>query len=228
MSRHLIPGHLEQNHRAPCKRYPGPHGHQRVHVRRPMHQTGEAADKKLLVDHHHDGCQDHLHQSDPHRIPLEECRQRPAPHAVPHGKIHENQQKSHRTQEAALQHRRLVIPESLLFPAEIHCAAFFPRSFPVHGRRIIARIPDGLHHRLGGRCAFHPHGVRQQTDRTLPDPRHAVHCLLHPGLTGRTAHSCYCILIQSLPPVPALTASSSAAVSPALPPMRHCRFSHHS
>ena len=55
-----------------------------------MKEALEAADKKLLVDHHDDTCQQQLQQSHGNVIIVEKCREGKPEHHVSHGKIHEH------------------------------------------------------------------------------------------------------------------------------------------
>ena len=55
---HLGAGHGKQGVYAVDQGCSRSQGYQRIHVGRPVDQALEAADEKLLVDYHDNGCQD--------------------------------------------------------------------------------------------------------------------------------------------------------------------------
>ena len=69
--------------------------YQSIHIGGTVPQTLKSVDEKLLVDHHDDTSQEQLYQSHGYVIAVKPFRQWPSPHHVPHGEIHQHQQKSH-------------------------------------------------------------------------------------------------------------------------------------
>ena len=102
-------GHGEEGIGAPHKACHGTHGHQSVHVGGAVDQPLEAADEELLVDDHHDARQQQLDKTHGDVVAVEPMGQGPAPHHVPHGKIHQYEQKTQRCDQAALEFRRFMI-----------------------------------------------------------------------------------------------------------------------
>ena len=96
ISPHLSPGHGKERIGAVDKGRAGAQSHQTVHIGGAVHQALEAADEKLLVDDHDDAGQQQLGQAHGHMVIREEGRQGPAPHHMPHGQIHQDQQKTQR------------------------------------------------------------------------------------------------------------------------------------
>ena len=68
---------------------------QRVHVRRAVGQALKAAREEFAVDGHDDDGDEHLEESQGHVV-LEESRDGPAEHHVPHGEIHEDDKEAQR------------------------------------------------------------------------------------------------------------------------------------
>ena len=87
----------------------------------------EAADEELLVDDHDDDGQQQLRQAHGDVVAVIKRRQRPAPHHVAHGKIHQHEQKAQRPdQSLRSQLRRLVVVRAALGvrrPAPALCCA---------------------------------------------------------------------------------------------------------
>ena len=168
-----------------------PEGHERIHVRRAVPERPEAADEKLLVDDHDDHRQQQLRQAHGDVVAVIKLRQRPAPHHVAHGKVHQHEQKAQRPEESAPQLRRLVVSQRVsagggacaLLRALDRCAV----------ARGLHRVDDGLVRRR----ALHPHGVGQQADRARRHARHVRHRLFHARRAGRAAHAGDMVLLQS-------------------------------
>ena len=103
-----------------------------------MEEALKAAGEKFLVDHHHDACQQELDQTHGHMISFKKCRQGPAEHHVPHGKIHEHEQKSQRSQKASFEDRRLPVLQGVPVGGGMGIGGFGPLQ-----RRAVARLGDG-------------------------------------------------------------------------------------
>ena len=73
----------------------GTEGHQGIHVRRAVPQTPEATDEKFLIDDHDDSCKKQLYKSHGDMVAIKPGWQRPSPHHVSHGKVHQHQKKTY-------------------------------------------------------------------------------------------------------------------------------------
>ena len=102
-------GHGKQGVGAPHKACHRAHGYQRIHIGGAVYQPFEAIDEKFLVDHHHDARQQQLYQPHGNVVAVEPAGQRPTPHHVPHGKVHQHQQKAQRGYEPPFQLGRFVV-----------------------------------------------------------------------------------------------------------------------
>ena len=94
ISLQLRAAHGQQSVDAVAKRSAGAHGHQGIHVWRPVDQPFKTADKKLLIDHHDDDRQQHLQDTHRHVIAFQYARQGPAPHGMSHGQVHQGDQEA--------------------------------------------------------------------------------------------------------------------------------------
>ena len=65
-------------------------------------EDAKAADKEFLVNHHDNTSQQKLYQSHRHMIIVKKGGQRPSPHHMSHGKIHEYRQENQRSRKALL------------------------------------------------------------------------------------------------------------------------------
>ena len=130
--------------------------HQRIHVGRAVPQALEAADKEFLVDDHDNDRQKQLGQPHGHVIIVIESRQRPAPHHVTHGEVHQHQQEAHRPDQPLFQKRGLVILQ-LLFRLRRTGGRLARALF----RRAVARLFHSRDDGLGRGRAFHAHGIGQ-------------------------------------------------------------------
>ena len=176
-------GHGKQGVGAPHKACHRAHSHQCIHVGGAVHQPFEAVDEKLLVDHHHDACQQQLHQTHGNVVAVKPAGQRPAPHHVPHGKVHQHQQKAQRGDEPPFQLGRFVVSQRVQLCAGAGgCGSLF-------GACTVTGLLHGVDNGgiLSG--AFYAHGVGQQAYRTAGDARHALYGLFYPGRAGRAAHA---------------------------------------
>ena len=180
-------GHSEQGIYAPQKGCPGAEGNQRIHVGGAMPQALKAADKKFLVDDQDAPCKQQLHQSHCHMVPVKPMGQRPVPHHMPHGEIHQHQQQCHRGDEPAADPGGFRIPKGILGHSILLC--------PLEGCAVASRL-HCCDHRIRGGSALHPHGIGQQIHRTAFHARHGGYRTLHPGAACGTAHARYLILLH--------------------------------
>ena len=97
--------HGEQGEGAITKGCRSAQRNQCVHVGRTVPQTLEPADKKLLIDDHNDHRQQQLQKPHCHMVAVEKRGQRPAPHHVPHGNVHQYDPEAQRSEEPFFQHR---------------------------------------------------------------------------------------------------------------------------
>ncbi len=111
---YLCAGHGEQCVDAPYKGCHGAKGYQGVHVRGAVPQALEAADEEFLVDDHDDSGKQQLDQSHGYVIAVKPCGQRPAPHHMSHGEVHQDQKKAYGCDEALLQDRGFVVFQGFL------------------------------------------------------------------------------------------------------------------
>ena len=188
---HLRARHGEERIGTVHERRRRPESHERVHVRRAVPERLEAADEKLLVDDHDDDRQQQLRQAHGDVVAVIKLRQRPAPHHVAHGKVHQHEQKTQRPEESAPQLRRLVVGQRVGAGGGA-CALL--RALD---RRAVARGLHRVDDGLVGRRALHPHGVGQQADRARRHARHVRHRLFHARRAGRAAHAGDMVLLQS-------------------------------
>ncbi len=186
--------HKEQGHHTPGKGGKGTQCHKGIHIGGTMEEPTGAADKEPLVNHHHCGCQQQLHQPHGHMIALKPPRNGQPQHHMPHGEVHQYQQKAQGGEEAAFQHGCFPIKQGILPGRGSGCLP----GCPLQGSAIACRSDSGNDNLRGG-CALHPHGVGQQTDRAAGDTRHLGDRLFHPGRAGGTAHTRYNILFHSAP-----------------------------
>ena len=183
---HLGAGHGKQRVGAPHKACHGAQRHQRVHVGRAVDEALEAVDEELLVDDHHDARQQQLDKAHGNMVAVKPVGQRPAPHHVAHGEVHQHQQKAHRCDQAALELGRLMVGQGVqigIGAGSGRCAA---RSL---GAGTIACVLYGFDDVGTGSSALHAHGVGQQAHRAAGDAGHLAHGLFHPGRAGRAAHA---------------------------------------
>ena len=92
-----------------------------------MPQTLKAADKEFLVDDHDDSGKQKLYKPHGNVVVVEPCRERPAPHHVSHGEIHEDNEKACRGDQPVFESRCLVVFEC--FFSLGHGNLFFVGSF---------------------------------------------------------------------------------------------------
>lgn len=88
-------GHGEQGVDTPYKGGHGAESYQGIHVRRAVPQTPEATDEKFLIDDHDDSCKKQLYKSHGDMVAIKPGWQRPSPHHVSHGKVHQHQKKTY-------------------------------------------------------------------------------------------------------------------------------------
>ena len=92
----------------------GAESNQGIHVRRPVPQALKTAYKKFLVNHHHRDCQKELQKPHSYMVCGEKGRNRPPPHHMSHGKIHENEEKAKGPEKPPFQHRGFPVFQHLL------------------------------------------------------------------------------------------------------------------
>ena len=193
-----VSSHLKERVGAPDEGGAGAEGDEGVHVRRAVREAPEAGDEELLVDDHDYNSQIELDERLGHVVRGQEIRQRPAPHHGAHGEIHEHYEEADGRDQAALEHRGLVVLKGGFGLGHGARGALFLGARALFARAV-ARVHDGLDYvRAGGR-ALNAHGVRQQADRAARDARDGVHGLLDSGTACRAAHTCYSILLHTIP-----------------------------
>ena len=176
--------HQKKRNDAVSKRRKRAESDQRVHVRRAAEKAFRAADKKCLIDHHHDARKEHLHNSLRDHIAVEKRRNRPAEHHVPHGKIHQCREKSQRRDKPTTQHRRLMILQKRRVRRNVNVLFLL-----VLDRRVVARTFNGSNDRRRIGIAFDAHRVRQQADRAVVHTLDLLHGLLHASNASRATHA---------------------------------------
>ena len=197
ISLNLSLGHCKQGIGTIDKRSSRPQSYQGIHIRCSVNQACKTADEKLLIDHHNNDRQQKLNQPHGHMIIFKKSRQRPAPHHMPHRKIHQYNKKSQGSKQSLFHNRRLPVDQSLRFVSYRHTLC---RMFPFF-RCTISCILHSINDCLRRGRPFHTHRIRQQTDRTGCNSGNLQNCLLHPAAAGRTGHSRNCILIHLTPPI---------------------------
>ena len=190
--------HLKEGVGAPHEGGGGAEGDQGIHIGCPVRKALEAGDEELLVDDHDYNSQIELDKRLGHVVRGQEFRQRPAPHHGAHGEIHEHYEEADRRDQAALQHRRLVVLQGGFRLGDGAGRALFCAARALFARAV-ARIHNGLYYVRAGGSALNAHGIRQQADRAARHARDGVHGLLDPCTACRAAHTCYSILLHTIP-----------------------------
>ena len=111
---HLCTCHGEECINTPYKRCHGAECNECIHVWGTMPQTLKSTDKEFLVDDHDDAGEQKLDKTHCNVVVIKPCRQRPSPHHVAHGEVHQYKQKSDRSDQTTFENRCLVIFESFL------------------------------------------------------------------------------------------------------------------
>ena len=187
-----------------------PHGHQRVHVGRAVNQTGHAAYKEFLVDHH-DRCREQqLVNAHAHMIARQKSRQRPVPQHMAHAHIHQRHQQHHAGRQTAHQARGFLILQGIGGLRLVGAARRFGRCAIA---RLFHRLADGR--RRGRGVVFHLHAVGKQAHRHAAYALHAVYGFFHMAAAGGAGHagngksfhkSSFCVLLlfpgEALAPTP--------------------------
>ena len=186
-------GHEKQGGHAPHKGGGGAQSYQGVHVGGPAPQALIAADEKPLVDDQDDARQQQLDQAHGHVVPVEPAGQGPPPHHVPHGEVHQRQQKNHRRCQPPFEPGGLVVGQGLL-PGGGRGAL----SRSLHAGPIARRLHCG-HDGLRRGRALHAHGVGEQAHRAGGDTGDLTHRLFHPGRAGGAAHPGHVVLFHATP-----------------------------
>ena len=84
-----------------------------IHIRRTVNYTFESVHEKMLIyDHDRDG-QKKLRKSHRHMIFLKEPRERPIPHHVSHGEVHEHRKERKRCDKSFPESGRFAVLESI-------------------------------------------------------------------------------------------------------------------
>ena len=193
---HLRAGHGEEGVGAPDKAGRGAQRHQRIHIGGAVDQPLEAADEELLVDDHDDARQQQLNKAHGDVVAVEPVGERPAPHHVPHGKVHQNDEKDQRGDEPLFQLRGLVVGQCVKAGTGVRRSGSAAGSGAGTVARILYRLDDGG----GAGGALHAHGVCQQTDRAACDAGNSVHGLFHPCRAGCAAHAGNIVLFHNRTP----------------------------
>ena len=128
-------------------------------------------------------------------VVLEPGGQRPVPHHMPHGEIHQYDKKTDGCDQTPLQNRSLMIRQSFL-GGRGRRGCFVRRSF--YGSAI-ARLFHSGDDLLGRSGSLHAHGVGQKADGTGSNSRNMGNGFFHPGAAGCAAHPGYCILFHKNP-----------------------------
>ena len=126
-------------------------------------------------------------------VPVKKRGKPPAPHHVPHGNIHQNQQKAERPDEPSFELWRFVILQ-LLFCLLHRALRLRPRALFA---RTVARLLDGADDLLRACRSVHAHGIRQQTHRAARHARHLADRLFHPRGACRAAHARHIVLLHA-------------------------------
>ena len=192
VARLLGVGHGKERVGAPDKAGARAEGDKRVHIRRAVQQALKAGDEKLLIDDHDDRREQELHQPHGDVVAFKPLRQRPAPHHMAHGKIHEHGEEAERGDEAALQDRRLAVGERIRRRSGGFClTAGFERG-------AVARVDDGGDDLLRGGGTLDAHGVCEQAHRAGRDAGDLGDGFFHTGGAGGAAHAGDIVLFHSV------------------------------
>ena len=193
---HLRTGHGEEGIGAPEEAGRGTKRHQRIHVGGAVEEALEAVDEELLVDDHHDARQQQLNEAHRDVVAVKPVGERPAPHHVPHGKVHQHRQEEKGGDEPLFQFGGLVVGQGIEVGAGVRGGGG-PACFRAGAIAcILHRLDDGG----GTRGALHAHRVGEQAHRAARDAGHGVYGLFHPGRAGRAAHAGNVVLFHSFTP----------------------------
>ncbi len=173
------------------KRSGGSHGHQRVHIGRAVREAGKSADKKFVVDAKDGDGESHLKKGHRRVIIREGGRKRPIPHHVPHGDIHQGNQKDHRRDQAVHETRRLPVDQDLLLRGGDHIPV---GSLGTEQGGPVTRRGHRGDHRVRIGVTFHTHGIGQQVHRDVRHAFHTPHGFLDVRGAGSAAHPGDCIV----------------------------------
>ena len=97
---HQHTAHSEQDNRAVPERRRRAQRYQRIHVRRTVQKAPRTAHEKSLIDEQDRPRQEQFQHAQRQRIPCQRCKQRPSPHHMSHGYIHQGQEKGNRCDQA--------------------------------------------------------------------------------------------------------------------------------
>ena len=192
---HLGAGHGKEGVGAVHEGRRGTQSHQRVHIGGAAPQAPEAGDKEFLVDDHDGHGEQELGQAHGHMVAVKKGGQRPAPHHVAHGEVHQHQQEAQGRDETALERRGLPVPQGRPGLRRGGCPTVTPGRPLLGGAvaRALHRSDDGL----GGGGSLHSHGVGEQAHGAGGDAGDFGHGFFHPGAAGGAAHARYVVLFHT-------------------------------
>ena len=120
--------------------------------------------------------------------------QGPAPHHVPHGEVHQYQQKAQRSDQPPLELGCLVVGQRV----QVGAGGAGGGSTGRLGAGTVTGFLHSLNDRRAGCGALYAHGVGQQAHRTAGHTRYLFYGLFHPGRAGRAAHTRYIVLFHRI------------------------------
>ncbi len=192
---HLGICHGEQRVGAVQERRARAERHKGIHIRCAVDEPFKAADEELLVDDHDDDGEEQLDEAHRDVVVFEKIRQRPAPHHMPHGDVHEHSQKADGRDETLFELWSFAVFQGI-FCSNVGACAILCRTF---FGRAVAGIFHGLDDTFRRSRALNAHGVREQADRAGRNARHLADRFFHTGAARRAAHTRDVILFHFLP-----------------------------
>ena len=166
-------GHQKQNGRTVCERCTASECDERVHVRSAVHEAFKTARKKLPVDKHDGDRKKHFIERNRHGIVVHGKRNRPLPHDVPHGHIHERHEQNERSDKTLYKVRRFRIFESCAFGRRRNRSA---RIASIKGRAVARLIDCGADRVRACRGRkIDVHRIRQKAHRNAFDAGNGCH-----------------------------------------------------
>ena len=137
------------------------------------------------IDDHHSHGEQHLHDTDGHRVARQRRREGQAEHRVAHRRVHQKQEQKQGGDEAPAEGGRLTVSQGIVGRLVRRRMWLFGRLL----RGVIARLAHGGHDGFGRSCALDHHRVCQQINGHRRHALDARHGALHMGATGRTGHA---------------------------------------
>ena len=148
--------HFKEHPHAVHKTGHGPQRHQRIHVGRAVDKPLEAADEKLLVDHHDDGGKQQLRKAE-RSGGVQKAGNGEMPHGVAHGNVHEQDQEKEGREQPFFEPGRFSVPEGIVFRNFLRCV------FALHAGAVACLFHGGYN--VAVRAGSGDlHGVGQQID----------------------------------------------------------------